>query len=94
MDDCHRSSSSDHLHSETQELLVADLRMLSSQILAKALRSPPVLSVSVLALTIRSRHKTSCFDDIANLLTDGLTPHGEYGTIKGNIHTWAVSNYF
>ena len=76
MDGCHRSSSSDHLHLETQELPVADLRMLSSHFLAKALCSSPLLSVPVLALTIKSRRKTS-FENIADLLTDGLTPHGE-----------------
>ena len=37
--------------------------------------------------------KTSCFNDVADLLSNGLIPPGECGNIKDNIHTRAVSNY-
>ena len=95
---CHRISSPFHLHSEAKELPVADhLHMLSSQFLARALRenhpSHDVVRAPSGPRNKKSTLKSAFFDDIADLLTDGLTPPGEYKTIKDNIHTRAVSEY-
>ena len=95
---CHRMASPDHLHSEAKELPVgAHLQMLSSQFLACALRdSHPSHEVACAPSGPRNKKRTlksAFYGDISDLLTDGLTPPGEYSTIKDNIHTRAISTY-